>query len=119
MRRAEVSVITLLKSLGFNALAEIPTKLQSIVDDEEFVTVQRSGGPNVLSIDKPLMIIQSWAADFDKAEDLSARVDDALLSFAPPSPTGITHIDRNTLYRFPHQLIRCGRYQGVYNVVIN
>lgn len=86
------------------------------IDEDEFVTVERTGGGVADMVDRPTIAIQTWAQTEERAEDMANEIRLSILT--SPLPTGVQTARINTgAYRFYDEDTRLPRFQLVLDVV--
>lgn len=104
----EAAIVAHLREGGFDAYADVPNPRPA-----QFVTVERTGGPEQHGIDRPTVAVQAWAQTRYEASELMKRVDDRMKSLVELQD--VTKCTRNTMYNYPDE--NQARYQAVYDLV--
>ena len=101
--------VTWLNALGYRA-STYPPKT-----GDEFVTVERTGGPSVDMVDHPMIAIQAWAKTAPRAEEMADDIRFAAIT--GERPRGVHRIDVNSgPYPFWDESTRLPRYQIAFDV---
>lgn len=96
-------------SLDYVAATNVPNPRP-----EKLITVERTGGPESLGIDRPTLAIQCWAPSRAESAALAYEVRDCLEGLELCDEIGSCSI--NSLYNFPSEKDE-PRYQIVIDVV--
>lgn len=100
------SFISWVAGFGYEASSYPPA------DGDEFVTVERTGGPVEDMVDHPTIAIQTWAKTEVRAEEMAVDLRNKALT--SPHPVGVAHISVNSgPYPFWDDQTKLPRYQVV------
>lgn len=111
MLNVEEAVIAHLRSLGFDARADVPAKRP-----DSFVTVERVGGASTENVlDRAVLAVQCWAPTRLAASQLAIAVDVAMRGVT--ATDGVCEYARQSMYNFPDPDSRQARYQLTCEVV--
>lgn len=91
---------------GYRAALEVPD-----VRPDEFVTVERTGGPSGRFDDEPRLVVQSWAMTRRRAAEMAGNVNSALKGLMVYDNVFSVSIDGT--YRWPDPVSGQERYQTV------
>lgn len=96
---------------GFKTVLEVPE-----MRPDEFVSVERTGGPENRFSDSPTLAVQSWAKTRKRAAEMSKAVSNALKGLM--AFDCVFAVDIEKTYRWPDPESGHERYQTVVNLTI-
>lgn len=91
---------------GLPAYAEVPSQRP-----QEFLTVERVGGPTETGIDRPAVAIQVWAASRARAEEIALDCRQMMAERAAECIPQIRSVSCSATHPFPDPDSRAERYQ--------
>lgn len=104
----EATIVSYLNGKGFKAYADVPNPRP-----KEFVTVERTGGPSSVALDRSTVAVQAWSESRYKASELMLKVDACMKEIT--SLNDVTKCSRNSMCNYPDE--NQARYQAVYDLV--
>lgn len=101
----------LMDTTGIKTVLEVPE-----IRPGEFVSVQRTGGPEKVFSDHPTLAVQSWAKTRRRASEMARSVNNALKGLM--ALDCVFAVDIEKTYRWPDPESGHERYQTVVNMTI-
>lgn len=96
---------------GIKTVLEVPD-----LRPDEFVSVERTGGPEMRFSDKPTLAVQSWAKTRRRASEMARSVNNALKGLM--ALDCVFEVDIEKTYRWPDPESGHERYQTVVTLAI-
>ena len=110
MYSVTAAFIAWLNQKGYSAHSYPPN------NENEFVTVERTGGNVADMVDRPTIAIQTWATTEERAEDMANEIRRLVLTSSLPDGVQTARINTGA-YRFYDEDTRLPRFQLVLDVV--